>query len=130
MERGARFAAFCNRDTARFAPVVRAFAKADLRLDGPQAAAFDELADVLLPGLEDLKREACNDFATRGASAPERLKELAANLRAAADLAERSLPSAERFYTSLDENQKRRVDTLAERRGRGSHGQGSDQNKP
>jgi hypothetical protein len=118
-ERGQRFARFCANDTERFAPVARAYVKADLRLDARQSGEFDRLADIVLPGLAELKREVCNDFATRTAPTPERLAALAENLRRAADLAQASVEPARQFYGTLDERQKARVDELAERRSRG-----------
>jgi hypothetical protein len=109
---------FCGNDTARYHPVVRAYVRADLRLNEVQAADFERLADLVLPALEELKRDACNDFATRRGPAPERLAHLATVLRKAADTAERALEPTRQFYASLDENQKQRVDQLTERRGR------------
>lgn len=117
--RADRLARFCERDVLRYAPVARAFVKADLRLQEPQGAAFDTLADTVLPGLESLKREVCSDFVSRTAPAPERLKELADNLRRAADLAERAVAPAEAFYATLDETQKQRLEQLTDR---GRHG--------
>jgi len=117
-ERGARFQRFCGNDTERFHPVVRAYVKADLRLDAGQGAQFDKLADQILPGLEALKREVCDDFTSRGGPTPERLAEFAGNLRQAADLAQSAVEPTRAFYASLDERQKARVDELAQRRGR------------
>jgi hypothetical protein len=117
-ERQARFQRFCSNDTARYQPVVRAFVRADLRLDANQAAEFDKLADQVLPALEELKAQACNDFVGRGGPTPERIAHLAAVLRKAADTAEKAVEPSRRFYGSLDERQKERVDELANRRGR------------
>jgi hypothetical protein len=117
--RADRLARFCERDVLRYAPVARAFVKADLRLQEPQGAAFDALADTVLPGLESLKREVCGDFVSRTAPAPERLKDLADNLRRAADLAERAVAPAEACYATLDETQKQRLEQLTDR---GRHG--------
>lgn len=115
-ERGERFARFCGSDTARYAPVIRAYVKADLRLDQSQSEQFNRIADLVLPGLDELKSQVCNDFATRGGPAPERLQALAANLRKAADLAERAVDPSRQFYTGLNDDQKRRVDDLTSRR--------------
>jgi hypothetical protein len=117
-ERGARFSRFCASDAERFAPVARVYVKADLRLNAEQSGELDRLADVVLPGLVDLKREVCNDFATRGAPTPDRLAELADNLRKAADLAQSAVEPAQRFYGTLDAGQKARVDQLGQRSGR------------
>lgn len=115
--RGQRLARFCTSDAERFAPVARAYVKADLRLDGKQVGEFDRLADLVIPGLTDLKREVCNDFASRTAPTPERLAALAENLRRAADLAQSAVEPARGFYATLDDRQKARVDELANRRG-------------
>jgi hypothetical protein len=112
---------FCGNDTARFHPVVRAYVRADLRLNEGQAADFERLADLVLPGLEELKREVCNDFVARRGPAPERLAHLAAVLRKAADTAERAVEPSQRFYGALDERQRERVNELTERRGRLPH---------
>ncbi len=114
--RAERFSRFCAGDPERFAPVARAYVKADLRLDARQSGEFDKLADLVIPGLIDLKREVCNDFATRGAPSPERLAALAANLRRAADLAQGAVEPSRSFYATLDERQKARVDEMAQRR--------------
>jgi hypothetical protein len=115
--RGARLARFCAGEPERFAPVARAYVKADLRLDARQAGEFDRLADIVLPGLTELKRKVCDDFARRGAPTPERLAQLAENLRRAADLAQSAIEPARGFYATLDEAQKARVDALAQPRG-------------
>jgi hypothetical protein len=116
--RGMRVQRLCANDTARFHPVVRAYVRADLRLSEGQAAEFGRLTDLVLPGLEELKREVCNDFLSRRGPAPERLAHLAAVLRKAADTAERAVDPSQKFYSSLDERQKERVDQLTARRGR------------
>ncbi len=116
-DRGARFARFCANDAERFAPVARAYVKADLRLDARQSGEFDRLADIVLPGLTELKRKVCDDFARRGAPTPERLAQLAESLRRAADLAQSAIEPARGFYATLDEAQKARVDALAQPRG-------------
>jgi LTXXQ motif family protein len=116
-ERQARFERFCANDTARYHPVVRAFVRADLRLSDSQAAEFERLADSVLPSLEEVKREVCNDFVSRRAPAPERLAHLAGILRKAADTAEKAIEPSRAFYASLNEQQKQRVDELTERRG-------------
>jgi hypothetical protein len=117
-ERGARFERWCGNDTARYHPVVRAFVRADLRLSDAQGSEFDRLADLVLPGLEEVKREVCNDFTARQGPAPERLARLAAALRKAADTAEKAVEPSRAFYGSLNEQQKQRADQLIERRGR------------
>lgn len=116
-DRAERFARFCAGDRERFAPVARAYVKVDLRLDAKQSGEFDRLADIVIPGLTELKREVCNDFSGRGAPTPERLAALAENLRRAADLAQAAVEPARGFYATLDERQKARIDELAERRG-------------
>ena len=116
MSRGARFERFCANETARYQPVARAFVKADLRLSGAQSTEFDKLADVLMPAMEALKAEACNNFATRTAPPPEKLEKLAAMLRKAADAAEQSVGPAKTFYAQLDDKQKARIDEVMERR--------------
>jgi hypothetical protein len=113
--RGERFARFCAMDTARWQPVARLYVKTDLRLNAEQASAFDALADTLLPALEDTKREACNNFSNQGATAPDKVKQLADVLRKAADAAEKAVEPSRRFYASLDEGQKARVDAVMER---------------
>lgn len=115
-DRGMRMARFCSFETARYAPVARAWVKADLRLDTTQSTQFDQLADLVMPGLEDLKKEVCADMAARGAPTPEKLRDLSENLRRAADLAEKALPPAQQFYASLNQEQKARVDQFMERR--------------
>jgi hypothetical protein len=116
-DRAERFARFCASDRERFAPVARAYVKADLRLDAKQSGEFDRLADIVIPGLTELKREVCSDFSGRGAPSPERLAALAENLRRAADLAQAAVEPARGFYATLDERQRARIDELAERRG-------------
>lgn len=112
-----RFARFCGFDTARFHPVVRAYAKADLRLNDAQAKDFDALADQVLPALEGVKREACTNIAQISDKAPEKLAQLSSVLRKAADAAEKAVDPARKFYASLDATQQARVDELTERRG-------------
>jgi hypothetical protein len=122
-DRGMRMARFCNFETARYAPVARAWVKADLKLNTAQSTQFDQLADLVMPGMEDLKKEVCADMATRGVNTPDKLRDLSENLRRAADLAEKALAPAQSFYASLDEEQKARVDQFTERRmGRGQRG--------
>lgn len=113
--RGRRFARFCNEDTARWHPVGRLFVKTDLRLSPEQSAQFDRLADAVLPGLEEVKREACNNFVARAGSAPEKIQHLAEVLRKAADTAERAVEPSRSFYASLNEEQRTRVDAALER---------------
>lgn len=114
--RAERFMRFCAADTGRYAPVVRAFAKADLRMTDLQAKEFDALADQVLPALEEVKREACNNFAAMSGKAPEKLAQLASVLRKAADTAEKAVEPTRKFYASLSADQQARVDELAERR--------------
>jgi hypothetical protein len=124
-DRRARFAMFCANNTARYQPVARAYVKADLNLNPAQSAEFDKLADVLMPAMEAIKAEACNNFGARTAPAPEKLEKLAGILRKAADAAEQSVAPAKTFYAQLDDQQKARVEQLTERRGgmrRGWHG--------
>ncbi len=125
--RMARFQQFCRNDTARYQPVARLFVKADLKLNKEQEAAFDTLADTLLPALEGVKSEACNNFAVRAGTAPDQLRHMAAVLRKAADAAENAVEPANQFYAKLDDGQKARVEELTERRrgmGRGLGGPG------
>jgi hypothetical protein len=117
-ERQARLQRFCHNDTARYHPVLRAFVRADLRLDQAQAAEFEKLAGLVLPGLEELKAEVCNDFTVRGGPAPERMAHLAGVLRKAADMAEKAVQPSRDFYDSLNAEQKQRVDELTDRRRR------------
>lgn len=116
MGRQARFERFCANDTARYQPVVRAFAKADLRLNDQQSKDFDALADQVLPALEDVKKEACNNFVSRGGTAPDKLAHLATVLRKAADAAEKAVGPTKSFYATLTPEQQTRVDELADRR--------------
>ncbi len=114
--RAERFIRFCASDTARYAPVVRIFAKADLRMTDVQAKEFDALADQVLPALEDIKREACNNFAAMSGKAPEKLAQFSSVLRKAADAADKAVEPARKFYASLSPDQQARVDELTERR--------------
>lgn len=117
MARAERIERFCANDTARYGGAIRAFAKADLRLDQRQSAELDKFADVLLPGLQELKATFCDNAATMGqVPPPERMAKLAATLRKAAELAEKSVEPSKQFYATLDEAQKKRVDEWAERR--------------
>jgi hypothetical protein len=116
MDRRERFAQFCGNDTARYHPVVRAFAKADLRLNDSQSKEFDALVDTVLPALEGVKREACNNFVSMTGAPPERLAQVAGVLRKAADAAEKATEPTKKFYASLDDTQKARVNELMERR--------------
>lgn len=113
--RGERFARFCAEDTARWQPVARLFVKTDLRLNEAQSQAFDRLADIALPGFEEVKREACNNFVQRAGAAPDRVQHLASVLRKAADATERAIEPARAFYSGLDDAQKARVDRALER---------------
>lgn len=112
-----RLARFCGADTARFHPVVRAYVKADLRLNDAQAKDFDTLADQVLPALEDVKREACTNMAQISDKAPEKLAQLSSVLRKAADAADKAVDPARKFYATLDPVQQARVDELTDRRG-------------
>lgn len=116
-DRRARLERFCANDNFRYHTVVRAFAKADLRLNDTQAREFDHLVDLVVPALEEIKREACNNFVSaRGGPTPEKVAHLASVLRKAADAAERAVEPTRKFYASLNEQQQARVDELAERR--------------
>jgi hypothetical protein len=116
--RGERFTRFCSQDTARWQPVARLFIKTDLRLTDPQSAAFDRLADTLLPAMEGVKAQACDNFVSRAGAAPERLQHLAAVLKKASAAADEAIAPAQAFYATLDDAQKARVDQMLERRGR------------
>lgn len=114
----------CERDPLRFEGVARAFIKADLDLTPAQNAELDKLAAGLVPALKELRDEVCNNFAQRGATAPERLEKLAGILRRAAETAEKTVAPAKSFYAGLDDKQKGRVEELSNRRpmgGRGRH---------
>lgn len=115
-DRAARFARFCGDDQERYHTVVRALVKADLRLNAGQQAEFDKIVDSLLPLLQDVKREACNNFTAQAGPAPEKLAHLAAVLRKAADAAEKMVEPTRQFYGNLDATQKARVDEVAARR--------------
>ncbi len=114
--RAERMMRFCSFDTARYHPVARAFAKADLRMTDVQAKEFDALADQVLPALEDVKREACNNFTAMSGKATEKLAQLSSVLRKAADAADKALEPANRFYASLSPDQQARIDELSEGR--------------
>jgi hypothetical protein len=116
--RGERFSRFCAQDTARWQPVARLYIKTDLRLTDQQSAAFDRLADTLLPAMEGIKAQVCDNFASRGGPAPERLQHLAAVLKKASAAADEAIAPAQAFYGTLDDAQKARVDQMMERRGR------------
>lgn len=112
-----RSARFCERDSARWAPVMRAWMKADLNLNSAQSGEFDKLADTLMPAMLALKAEFCTNLATSTAPAPERFEKLAALLRKAADSADKAVAPAKSFYGQLDDKQKARVEEMAARRG-------------
>jgi LTXXQ motif family protein len=119
--RGERFARFCSEDTARWQPVARLFIKTDLRLTEQQSQAFDRLADSLLPALEGVKAQACDNFASRAGAAPDRLQHLSGILKKASTAAEEALGPAQAFYATLSDAQKARVDQMLDRR-RGMRG--------
>lgn len=110
-----RFVRFCNFETSRFHPVVRAYVKADLRLNDAQAKEFDALADHVLPAFEDVKRDACAKVATISDKAPEKLAQFSSVLRKAADAVDKTVEPARKFYASLEPSQQARVDELADR---------------
>lgn len=124
--RGARMERMCAMETSRWAPVARAWVKADLALTAPQSAEFDKLADVVAPAMEQIKAEACGNFGPNApkVSAPERLEKMAATTRKAADAMDKAIAPAKAFYATLDEKQKARVEEVMERRRgmRGDHG--------
>ena len=127
-QRGARVERLCERDPLKFEGVARAFLKADLDLKPEQNAELDKLASALVPALKELRDEVCNNFSQRAAtvSTPERLERFAAVLRKAADTADKAVAPSKKFYATLDEKQKARVDEMADRRrhsrGSGMHG--------
>lgn len=126
--RMARLERMCGMETARWAPVARAWVKADLALTAAQASEFDKLADIATPAMEQIKGEVCGNFGPSAAkvTAPERLEKLAQTTRKAADSLDKVVSPAKAFYATLDEKQKARVEQVMERRrgGGGHHGDG------
>ena len=122
--RQARMERMCGMETARWAPVARAWVKADLALTTAQAAEFDKLADVVAPAVEQIKGEMCGNFgpAAPKVTAPERLEKAAATTRKAADAMDKAIAPAKAFYATLDDKQKARVEEMSQRRGRMGHG--------
>ena len=116
--RQARMGRMCAMETARWAPVARAWVKADLALTTAQAAEFDKLADIAAPAVEQIKAEMCGNFGPSApkVTAPERLEKMAATTRKAADAMDKAVAPAKAFYATLDDKQKARVEELAERR--------------
>jgi len=113
---GPRMARMCETNPLRFQGVVRAYLKADLDLTGAQSAEFDKFADTIVASLTDVRGEACGQLAKRGATAPERLEQIAAVLKKASAAADAAVGPAKSFYAQLDDKQKARVEDLSERR--------------
>ncbi|MCA0425387.1 MAG: Spy/CpxP family protein refolding chaperone [Proteobacteria bacterium] len=121
--RMARMERMCGMETARWAPVARAWVKADLALTPAQATEFDKLADVAQPAMDQIKGEVCGNFGPSApkVAAPERLEKLAQTTRKAADALDKLVAPAKAFYASLDDKQKARVEEVLSRR-RGGRG--------
>ena len=116
--RQARMERMCGMETARWAPVARAWIKADLALTTAQAAEFDKLADIVAPAVEQIKGEVCGNFGPSApkVTAPERLEKAASATRKAADAMDKAIAPAKAFYATLDEKQKARVEEMSQRR--------------
>jgi len=117
MSREERRRAYCSRDSERYEPAIRMYIKADLRLNKDQEAAFDQLADAVMPAIADIKKMRCDNIdATTKPTPPERLQRRAAMLRKMADAAEKAVEPLNKFYASLDDAQKERVQRVMARR--------------
>jgi hypothetical protein len=105
-----RMRAYCARDTERYEPAIRLYIKADLRLNKDQETAFDQLADAVMPAIADVKKARCEGIdAVANMTPPERLQRRAGMLRKMADVAEKATEPLNKFYGSLDDAQKERV---------------------
>ncbi len=107
-----RLQRFCSRDMTRYEPAARLFVKADLRLNKDQETAFDQLADTVLPSLQDIKKEVCATAAQPNGPAPQRLQRRAAVLQKMAEAAQKAVEPTNKFYALLDDTQKARVEQL------------------
>ena len=117
MSREERLRAYCSRDSERYEPAIRMYIKADLRLNKDQEAAFDQLADAVMPAIADVKKARCDNLdATAKPTPPERLQRRATILRKMADAAEKAVEPLNKFYASLDDAQKERVQRVMMRR--------------
>jgi hypothetical protein len=117
MSRAERLRAYCSRDNERYEPAIRMYIKADLRLNKDQEAAFDQLADAVMPAIADIKKTRCDNLdATTKPTPPERLQRRATILRKMADAAEKAVEPLNKFYASLDDAQKERVQRVMARR--------------
>lgn len=110
---------FCARDTERYQPAMRLFIKADLNLNKDQGQAFDNLADTVLPAMNDIKKTMCSNVDAPKGTPPEMLQRKATLLRKMADAAEKAVDPANKFYATLDDAQKARVEQVLARRGHG-----------
>ena len=108
----ARLQRFCSRDMTRYEPAGRLFVKADLRLNKDQETAFDQLADTVLPALQDIKKEVCATAGQPNGPAPQRLQRRATILQKMADAAQKAVEPTNKFYALLDDTQKARVEQL------------------
>lgn len=117
MSRMERLRAYCSGDNERYEPAIRLYIKADLRLNKDQEAAFDQLADAVMPAIADVKKARCDNLdATAKPTPPERLQRRATMLRKMADAAEKAVEPLNKFYASLDDAQKERVQRVMMRR--------------
>jgi len=117
MSRMEKLRAYCSRDNERYEPAIRLYIKADLRLNKDQEAAFDQLADAVMPAIADVKKARCDNLdAAAKPTPPERLQRRATILRKMADAAEKAVGPLNTFYASLDDAQKARVQHVMMRR--------------
>lgn len=119
-----RMERMCTMESGRWAPVMRAWVKADLNLTPAQAAEFDKLADVAQPAAEQIRNDVCGAFgpAAPRVSPPERLEKAAQTMRKASEALDKAVAPAKAFYATLDERQKARVEQLLDRRRQGRWG--------
>ena len=110
-----RLQRFCARDMTRYEPAGRLFVKADLRLNKDQETAFDQLADTVLPSLQDIKKEICATAGQPNGPAPQRLQRRAAILQKMSEAAQKAIEPTNKFYALLDDTQKARVEQLLAR---------------
>lgn len=112
-ERGQTIAAACSRGSESHVAEAANFVGAMLELNATQAAAWNHVTQDLELGLAGL-RDACEGLATHseGSPAPERLAYLESTMTAGAETLRAIRPAFERFYETLDDTQRQRLDAM------------------
>ena len=96
---------------------VIGFVEAFFSFNDEQKPAWDALAAALRKGSDAIGRH-CATIGEKPTSAPGKLAVLETALTAGLEVVQEVRPAFDRFYQTLDEDQRAAIDSLVERRGR------------